>query len=204
MGLKSQAEAVEGRPRPAVASWLEPRPALSIEMIGCTGAELSAAVLDVGGAASNLVDYLIDLGYEDLTVLDRSRDALDRARQRLGSWAGQVQWIHSELIGSKLPPLRYDIWHDRSMFLRMTQPETRKRYVELVWREVKPEGHVIIATPGPDGELEIEGEPVVRFSPDQLVDELGPGFELLEHCFETLPGPNGMQPGLLYSLFRKE
>ncbi len=58
-------------------------------------------------------------------------------------------------------------------------------------RAVKPGGHVIIATFGPDGPLKCSGLPIVRYDHQALHDEFGTQFTLLGHQQEDHLTPAG-------------
>jgi len=66
-------------------SWFQPKPETSLYFIHEFHIPKSAKIIDVGGGDSLLVDHLLDLGYEDLTVLDISEKAIEKAKQRLGN-----------------------------------------------------------------------------------------------------------------------
>lgn len=55
----------------------------SLLLIEQVASDRSASIIDVGGGESTLVDHLLDHGYEDITVLDISRTAIDANRKRL-------------------------------------------------------------------------------------------------------------------------
>ncbi len=74
-------------------SWYQPTPTTSLEFLNEFNIPKSAKIIDVGGGDSFLVDHLIDLGYQDITVLDISETALERAKKRLGDKALQYQVI---------------------------------------------------------------------------------------------------------------
>ena len=42
-------------------------------------------------------------------------------------------------INAQLPPLAYDVWHDRAVFHFLTNPEDRRRYVQVVRSALKVE-----------------------------------------------------------------
>jgi len=65
-------------------SWFQAKPETSLFFFNQLNIPTHAKVIDVGGGDSYLVDYLIDLGYRDITVLDISEAALNRAKKRLG------------------------------------------------------------------------------------------------------------------------
>ena len=66
-------------------SWFQKHPAISLDLIQVTGAKPGAAIIDIGGGASQLVDALLDEGFHALTVLDLSESALAAAKARLWS-----------------------------------------------------------------------------------------------------------------------
>jgi SAM-dependent methyltransferase len=66
---------------------------------------IAAKIIDIGGGDSFLVDHLLDLGYEDITVLDISSSALERAKERLGNRANNVKWIVAGTLGLITTPI---------------------------------------------------------------------------------------------------
>ena len=74
-------------------------------------------MIDVGGGASRLVDDLVAEGYTDLTVLDLSATAIALAKQRLGKHPVTVHWMEGDITRVEFPIHRFDIWHDRAMFI---------------------------------------------------------------------------------------
>jgi hypothetical protein len=71
-------------------SWYEREPATSLRLIESVASGPLAAVVDIGSGTSTLVDRLLDLGFQDLTVLDIAAHPLEQVRTRLGDRAGQV------------------------------------------------------------------------------------------------------------------
>ena len=61
--------------------------------MGAVALTKDSEIVDVGGGASELVDRLLDRGFERLTVADISDAALSVARTRLGPRARQVTWL---------------------------------------------------------------------------------------------------------------
>jgi len=74
-------------------SWFQESPAPSLALIAQVGAAPSAAIIDIGGGASRLVDELLDRRFHDVTVLDLSAAALEAAKARLGERANQAHWL---------------------------------------------------------------------------------------------------------------
>ena len=76
MNRKAHWEQVYSIKSPLEVSWYQAKPTLSLQLIAITGLPLDAPIIDVGGGASILVDYLSKLGYQYLSVLDISGKAL--------------------------------------------------------------------------------------------------------------------------------
>jgi trans-aconitate methyltransferase len=89
-------------------SWFQENPAPSLELIELTGLSEEAAIIDIGGGASRLVDELLARTFRRLTVLDLSGAALAAARERLGNRGSDVQWVIADV--TKWEPTRtYDL-----------------------------------------------------------------------------------------------
>lgn len=184
-------------------SWYQEHAESSLRLIQQSGTASSAEIIDVGGGASTLVDDLIAHGFTHLSVLDLSAAALAATKQRLGSHAGEVKWIVGDITDVPLPPLSYDVWHDRAVFHFLTSEDERAAYVEAVLRCVKPGGFVIVATFSEDGPSHCSGLPVKRYTADELHDEFGAPFELLRHEKEEHHTPFGTTQNFVYCFCRK-
>ncbi|ANN74555.1 methyltransferase [Bordetella bronchialis] len=179
-------------------SWYQPHATLSLDLIQRIGLGPEAAIIDVGGGASTLVDDLAGRGYRDLTVLDLSGEALAIARKRLGRAGERVRWMESDVTAAALPARRFDVWHDRAVFHFLTQEPDRRAYVAQVMRAVKPGGHVIVATFAPDGPAECSGLPVLQYDAASLHGEFGSAFQLVEHDDEAHVTPAGRIQHFIY------
>lgn len=203
MHSKDHWETVYTNKKTDAVSWFQPHADLSLDLIKATGMGHDAAIIDVGGGASTLVDDLLKEGYSDLTVLDLSMAAMDAAKKRLGERAGRVCWIEADITRAELAGNRYNIWHDRAVFHFLTDPADRDAYVRKVLRSVMPGGHVIVATFAEDGPLQCSGLPVVRYRPDELHDQFGDAFVLLKHQKETHQTPSGATQQFVYCYCRR-
>ena len=72
-------------------SWYQSRPATSLKLIEACGVGKQEGIIDGGGGASVLVDFLLDAGFTRLAVMDISAAALAYAKERLGARAGDVE-----------------------------------------------------------------------------------------------------------------
>src|SRR5690242_5444337 len=91
---------------PDRVSWYRPHLEISLSLIERGAGGRSAAIIDVGGGESTLVDDLLRRGYQNLTLLDISPTAIDVARKRLKEQAelvrSAVSWRRSEEHTSEL------------------------------------------------------------------------------------------------------
>ena len=129
---------------PLDVSWYQEEPALSLELIHRTGVLKEEPIIDVGGGASVLVDYLCKEGFTNLAVLDISGNALFSAKKRLGDSAGKIAWYEAD-ITEFIPPHQFSLWHDRAVFHFLTDKPDREKYAEVLNLALRPGGHLIIA-----------------------------------------------------------
>jgi len=159
--------------------WYQAYPEIPLHLIASTGVEKGAAIIDVGGGASNLVDALLENGYNDVTVLDLSAASLEATKARLGQASGKVKWLVAD-ITSFAPPRQYKVWHDRAVFHFLTEPADRLRYMAAARAALPSGGHLIMATFALDGPPQCSGLDVMRYSTESLQQEVGNGFTLAE------------------------
>jgi SAM-dependent methyltransferase len=192
----------ETRP-PDEVSWYQANPELSLRLIkAVTGGDVNQRLLDVGGGASLLTDYLLEAGYRSIGVLDVASGALAQVRERLAAAAESVEWFETD-VTSFDSPHRWDVWHDRAVFHFLTDPEDRRRYVTSLLGALDSGGHAIVATFGPDGPPKCSGLDIARYSPEALAEELGPGLRLLETAEELHSTPSGAKQAFVYGVFRR-
>ena len=184
-------------------SWFQPHADMSMRLIHDGGLSKGAAIIDVGGGASTLVDDLLNEGYGNITVLDLSGAALETSRSRLGPLADGVQWMEADITHAEFEPHSLDLWHDRAVFHFLTSEADRAAYVHQVLRALKPGGHVIMATFGANGPMQCSGLPVMRYAPDELHAEFGEAFTMLAHEEEVHHTPFGTDQQFIYCLCRK-
>jgi 2-polyprenyl-3-methyl-5-hydroxy-6-metoxy-1,4-benzoquinol methylase len=184
-------------------SWFETQAADSLRFLQKTGVDLTAAIVDVGGGASTLVDDLLAQGYQNVTVLDIAEQALSASKARLGARAGAVHWRVGDITKAEFEAHSVDVWHDRAVFHFLTSAEDRKAYVNNMLHALKPNGHAIIATFAEDGPLKCSGLEIVRYSVSGLLAELGESFTLTasEKVSHHTPGGNVQQ--FIYCCFHK-
>ena len=186
----------------AEVSWYQDSPTISLDLIRAAAPDRDAAIIDIGGGASRLVDALLQHGYRDVAVLDLSANALDAAKTRLGDAASRADWIVADATTWR-PPKTYQVWHDRAAFHFLTDPADRAAYIARLRSALAPGGHVIIATFAPDGPEKCSGLPVQRHDSASLLAELGPEFTLIETRRETHHTPWDSTQAFQFSRFRR-
>jgi 2-polyprenyl-3-methyl-5-hydroxy-6-metoxy-1,4-benzoquinol methylase len=204
MDLKTHWETVYGTKDPDAVSWYRPHLETSLALIERAAGRHSAPIIDVGGGESTLVDDLLADGYENVTVLDISQIALDVTKKRLGSAAQQVHFLVADITEEKLGCCAYDVWHDRAVFHFLTKPEHRAAYVRNVAHAVRPGGHVIVSTFGPDGPTKCSGLDVNRYDAESLHAQFGVHFRLVESSKELHRTPFDTTQQFLYCYCKVE
>lgn len=189
---------------PTDVSWYTPHLEQSLALIQKSARSNRAAIIDVGGGESTLVDDLLVHGYNDITVLDISSAAIAVAKQRLSDQASCVNWVVADITQLDIPENRYDIWHDRAVFHFLTEDEQRKAYVSQVARAMRPGGSVIVATFGPEGPTTCSGLDIVRYDASALHDQFGPRFRLIESTIQLHETPFGTTQQFVYCFCRIE
>ena len=179
-------------------SWYRAHLELSLDLITRAAPDRDAAIVDVGGGEATLVDDLLARGYRNVHVLDIAQTALDVARARLGERAAEVKWLRGDVTTYPFDAAQFDVWHDRAVFHFLTAEASRAAYVRQVAKALKPGGHAIVATFGPQGPMQCSGLDVVRYDPDALHDEFGASFRLVEHRTELHQTPAGAIQQFVY------
>ena len=159
-------------------------------------------IIDVGGGTSTLSEHLLDQGYKKLAVLDISKNSIEKAKSQLGEKSGRITWIEADVTKYSLME-QYDIWHDRAVFHFLTKDEDRKGYINSLNKALTLDGHLIIATFGPDAPPKCSGLSVVRYSPETLQNELGDNLNLVESLVEDHVTPSGVKQNFIFCRFIK-
>ncbi len=184
-------------------SWYRPHLELSLELMERYSASRQAAILDIGGGASTLVDDLLGAGYEDVTVLDLAAGALAVSQQRLGEAATSLGWIAADFLQAELEAERYDLCHDRAVFHFLGTEEERELYREQVGRILRPGGVLVLATFAVDGPERCSGLPVSRYDEAGLMQVVGDRFGLVESQRHSHVTPSGQTQQLMYFVLRR-
>lgn len=202
MQRKAHWENVYNEKSPLQVSWYQSDPKISLQLIEATDCTKDAAVIEVGGGASVLVDRLLESGYRNVSVLDLSGKALAHAKHRLGDEGLAVNWFEADITEFD-PPTSYDIWHDRAVFHFLTDARERSMYIDTLSKALRKGGHLVIATFAMGGPTKCSGLEIVQYDANKISSELGPAFELQSEQFETHITPSGGGQKFNYFYFVK-
>lgn len=161
-------------------SWTQEVPETSLGFIHSFNLPKNSAIIDVGGGESKFVDFLLDEGYSNITVLDISELALKKAQLRLGERASKVKWIVSDITEFK-PLQKFDVWHDRATFHFLTSKDQIEKYIELAAQSVNPNGFMAIGTFSENGPTKCSGLDIKQYSESELERTLTYYFRKI-HC----------------------
>ncbi len=201
--MKEHWEDVKNKKKSNHVSWYQEYPKTSIELILSTNPSKDSRIIDVGGGDSNLVNKLLDLGFKNITVLDISAKALERAKERLGKRAEMVKWIECDIREFDTNDI-YDIWHDRALLHFLTTEEDLKNYVGLTRKHVKEGGYLILSTFSTNGPMMCSGLDTKQFSEESMKKLFSNGFEYVKSFEEEHKTPFGVDQIFIYTVFRKK
>ena len=198
---KNHWETVYETKTPDQVSWTQETPKVSLDLIRSFGLNKSAKIIDVGGGDSKFVDHLINEGFKNVTVLDISEKALEKAKKRLGEKAKNVTWIVSDITTFQ-PETTYDVWHDRAAFHFLTTAEDIEKYVTTVTNAVT--GFLIMGTFSENGPIKCSGLEIKQYSKEKLTTKFENGFEKIDCVIEDHKTPFGTTQNFLFCSFKKK
>lgn len=198
---KKHWETVYTNKQPHEVSWTQGIPKTSLDFIRSFSLPKTAKIIDVGGGDSNLVDFLLDEGYEDVTVLDISEKALERAKSRLGIKAHKVKWVVSDITEFQ-PQENYDVWHDRATFHFLTTKEQISKYLSIARNSVY--GYLTIGTFSENGPKKCSGLEIKQYNEGQLQTELSNGFSKIRCITEDHITPFNTTQNFLFCSFKRQ
>ncbi len=184
-------------------SWYQPNPETSLWFIRKYGLPRDARIIDIGGGDSFLTDHLLEAGYTDLTVLDISAVALERAQTRLGDKAGRVRWILADVLDF-VPEEPYDLWHDRAAFHFFTRDAEIDRYIQKAAAGLTKNGMLVTGTFSEQGPRKCSGIEVKQYSEHSLSDRFKTCFRKTECISADHQTPSGTIQNFVFCGFRKE
>lgn len=184
------------------SSWYQPVPDTSLAIMDLLQIPLTARIIDVGAGDSFFVDYLLDRGYRNITVVDISEAAVKRAQQRLATRSGMVKWIIADAADFH-PTEEYDFWHDRAAFHFLTLDEEIKKYIDSAQKHIRPGGYLVIGTFSENGPEICSGIHIRQYSEKSMTQVTKSFFEKV-NCFTVdHHTPSGSIQNFIFCIFRR-
>lgn len=183
-------------------SWFQPTPETSLNFLKQFNVPKTAKVIDIGGGDSFFVDHLLDLGYQDVSVLDISAAAIERAKQRLGEKADKVNWIVADAATFR-PKQKYDFWHDRAAFHFLTDEQEILNYLATAEQYINPTGILVIGTFSEQGPKKCSGIAIKQYSEKSMTDQLKNLFEKINCITVDHKTPFNTLQNFVFCSFKK-
>ncbi len=193
-------ETVYQTKQPNEVSWTQEIPKTSLDFIHEFNLPKSAKIVDIGGGDSKLVDYLLEQGFENITVLDISSEALEKSKKRLGNKAQKVKWVVSDVTEFN-PDTKFDVWHDRATFHFLTKPKQIKKYIETASKYVI--GFLTIGTFSDKGPDKCSGLQIKKYSEKTLTSALKKKFDKIRCITEDHITPFKTIQNFLFCSFKR-
>ncbi|MGB0933799.1 MAG: class I SAM-dependent methyltransferase [Lishizhenia sp.] len=198
---KTHWETVYETKNPDEVSWTQEIPTTSLHSIHSFGLSKSARIIDVGGGDSKLADHLLEEGYENITVLDISEKALEKAKKRLGEKAKKVNWVVCDITDFQ-PKTTFDIWHDRAVFHFLTTPEQVEKYLTTARNSVN--SYLTIGTFSESGPKKCSGLEIRQYNEESLTTQFNTGFDKISCTNEVHTTPFATTQNFLFCNFKKQ
>lgn len=184
-------------------SWHQPNPETSVSFFTKLNIPKEAAIIDVGGGDSFLADNLLNMGYQNITVLDISEAAIQRARQRLGSEADRIKWVVSDILDFA-PSECFDVWHDRAAFHFLTTQTEIEKYREIVAQNLKSGGIMVLGTFSDKGPKKCSGIDICQYTDEKLHKLFERSFNKIECFYENHQTPFSTLQNFVFCSFEKK
>lgn len=200
MHTKQHWEKIYSEKKLTDVSWYQPAPTVSWQLMREFRVDKNAAIIDVGGGDSLFVDFLLAKEFADITVLDISAQAIDRAKVRLGKNAERVTWIISDILDFD-PRRQYDIWHDRAVLHFLTKEMDIMTYLKKSRVATRRGGKIIVSTFAESGPEKCSGLSVHRYSESSLSKLFSSVYEKIKCLTEKHLTPWGNNQDFIYCSF---
>ena len=164
-------------------SWYQATPTESIAFLEAAQLPRNAKIIDIGGGESLFVNYLLSAGYENITVLDISENAIEKKKTELKEDAVKITWIVSDIADFQ-PIQKYDFWHDRATFHFLTEKKEINKYLKTIKKYVNQQGILMVGTFSETGPTKCSGLAIKQYSETTLSERIGKFFNKIK-CITT-------------------
>lgn len=185
-------------------NWIETGEPSILAHVKTLISDKSAHILVGGVGDSNIVSYLLDAGYTNITVVDISQVALDRLAQKVDN--DNVQYIQDNLIAPERLMALYaqvDVYIDRAVLHFFTKEEDRNFYFEQLEKLIRKDGHAMIGVFDESNRAKCCGLDLHLYSEETLSDYMN-GFDPVSSFQEAFVEINGNVRNYLYWIGKKK
>ena len=184
-------------------SWYQQNPETSINFFIENKIPKDAKIIDVGGGDSYLIDSLLDLGYCNLSLLDISKNAIERIKSRLGAKAEKVTFIICDVLNFQ-SETTFDVWHDRASFHFLTSENDIASYQKLVSKALKENGFLFIGTFSENGPLKCSGLEICQYSEEKFDNVFKSNFHKINCFTQNHQTPFDSMQNFIFCTFKKK
>jgi 2-polyprenyl-3-methyl-5-hydroxy-6-metoxy-1,4-benzoquinol methylase len=195
-------EKIYGTKTEKEVSWFQPYPTVSMKFIDSFNLPWNAAIIDIGTGDGLFIETLLDKGYRNISALDISRNAIERAKTRLGEKAAAINWIVSDILSFD-PTAKFDLWHDRATFHFLTHVKDVDRYISIAADSVKANSYMLLSTFSEQGPKKCSGLDIRQYSETSLSAKLDLNFEKLNCIQADHTTPFNTVQNFLFCAFKK-
>lgn len=197
---KDHWENVYQHKQPHEVSWTQHVPQTSLDFIHSFNVPRSASIIDVGAGDSKLVDFLLEEGFQNITLLDISEQALEKVRKRLGAKGDRVKFVVSD-ITEFTPAEKYDVWHDRATFHFLTTADQVQQYISIAKQWIND--YLIVGTFSDKGPKKCSGLDIKQYSEEELENVMSDGFNKVRCIAEEHVTPFNTRQHFIFCGFKK-
>lgn len=201
--MKSHWENIYENKEDTEVSWYQESPETSLNLIMKYHNTVHDKFIDVGAGNSNLTSELLGKGFNDLTALDISKNALNRTMKKLKEKSSLVNWVPSNILEFHTTE-KFDIWHDRAVFHFLKSDEDVQQYINLVSQSINQNGHFILSTFSKDGPIKCSGLEISQYNIDELNQLFSHDFDLVESFTENHITPFNSNQDFIYTVWKKK
>lgn len=181
--------------------WYQKSPDTSLKLFLKIHAHPEQSIIDIGCGASLLVDNLISQGFNDITLLDLSSEALSAVKSRLYDKADIPDFLCHDITKKALNK-SYDIWHDRAVFHFLTNAQDRRSYMTTLVNCLSKNGRAIIGTFSVNGPKTCSGLDIVQYDEEKMSAELKGDLELESSEIHIHVMPSGAEQEYIYFIIK--
>ena len=181
-------------------SWYQETPTDSLNLIKRFSNNKKDKIIDIGCGKGFLVDNLININYQNITLVDISANALEEVKTRVKN--DNVNYIESNVLDFSTET-NFDIWHDRAVFNFITDKKGSAKYISNCHTYINKDEVLIIGAFAEDGPLKCSGLEIKRYSIKNLETLFSENFELVKGFKMSHKTPFDTQQKFTFCVFRK-